>query len=509
MAIRGSTSQVTVGNSITIAFPTGAIAGDLAILFTVHGYNVSIPSGWTSLYFLSGSTLNGLAASKVLNSTDIATGSVTVSAANSFTGVAAMAVFVGSGGGIRETIGNHGSGGPGSDTLTTSGLVLNTDTGIFFGAVRTPTPTITVAPGTTLQTPSDPNIAAVLDYYPMPGGALSATFTYNGAANGMFDAAVVAEVPTVVVPSQRGNIDYDQIRSSVRQGNAPYFQMFGGGTPVMGHLAVYDASGNVVDGGAPTGGFTAAGDLSGSSSTQTVIGLQTRAVASTAPTNGQVLTWSNAHGDWEPATVGTFQYTINGVPPSGPTIRGTGIQASSNSSYTVPWPAGTATGDLAILFAGHAWGANLPSGWTTQSNLTGSNWNGAVFSKTLTSGDISAGSVVVTFAGSFDGVVSVLTTVGNFTIKETAPSRNGTGSSSISLTTSTSALATDLLVYFGSNRGASTDTVSRGTMQRQANDGASASGCLYTETGTTGAISANFLYSSAGTGNYQSILIVG
>ena len=48
----------------------------------------------------------------------------------------------------------------------------------------------------------------------------------------------------------RGTIDYDQIRSSARQGASGKFQMFGTGTPVAGHAAVYDANGNVVDGGA-------------------------------------------------------------------------------------------------------------------------------------------------------------------------------------------------------------------------------------------------------------------
>jgi hypothetical protein len=53
--------------------------------------------------------------------------------------------------------------------------------------------------------------------------------------------------------AQRGNTDYDQIRSSGRQGFGTKFQMFGGGSTAAGHAAVFDASGNVVDGGS---GFT-------------------------------------------------------------------------------------------------------------------------------------------------------------------------------------------------------------------------------------------------------------
>jgi len=62
--------------------------------------------------------------------------------------------------------------------------------------------------------------------------------------------------------TQRGNIAYNQIRSAARQGTGSKFQMFGTGTPTVGHLAVYDANGNVVDGGAPstgTGSVTSVG----------------------------------------------------------------------------------------------------------------------------------------------------------------------------------------------------------------------------------------------------------
>jgi len=92
---------------------------------------------------------------------------------------------------------------------------------------------------------------------------------------------------------------------------------------------------------------------------------------------------------------------------------------------------------------------------------------------------------------------------------QTIPQRNAAGSASITLTT-TSAVssASDLLIYFGSNRGASTDTVNRGALQQQANNLSSASGCLYTETGASGLVSPTFLYSVAGSGNYQAIVDV-
>lgn len=49
---------------------------------------------------------------------------------------------------------------------------------------------------------------------------------------------------------QRGNISCEQIRGDHRQGNGWHFQMFSGTAPVAGHAAVFDDSGNVIDGGA-------------------------------------------------------------------------------------------------------------------------------------------------------------------------------------------------------------------------------------------------------------------
>jgi hypothetical protein len=86
------------------------------------------------------------------------------------------------------------------------------------------------------------------------------------------------------------------------------------------------------------GGFTAGGDLSGTNTNQTVIGLQTRHVSTTAPTNGQVLTWSSVNNDWEPQTLTASVNFVREVPA--------GVLDGSNQTFTLsftPNPAASLT----------------------------------------------------------------------------------------------------------------------------------------------------------------------
>lgn len=127
-----------------------------------------------------------------------------------------------------------------------------------------------------------------------------------------------AEAPTtsfaITLPTQRGNIDYDQIRSSVRQGAGVKFQMFAGSTAAAGNVLVYDAAGNASDGGTlPGSGIQLAQDLAGTAALPKVVGLQARPVAATAPTDGQLLTWVAANSDWEPKGIPTSNLSVKGV----------------------------------------------------------------------------------------------------------------------------------------------------------------------------------------------------
>jgi hypothetical protein len=94
------------------------------------------------------------------------------------------------------------------------------------------------------------------------------------------------------------------------------------------------------NGGGGGGSFTAGGDLSGTNTVQTVIGLQGNPVSATAPTNGQVLTWVSVDGMWEPksVTVPVLPLVVRETPAG--TMNGT------NTAFTLsfaPNPAASLT----------------------------------------------------------------------------------------------------------------------------------------------------------------------
>lgn len=213
--------------------------------------------------------------------------------------------------------------------------------------------------------------------------------------------------------------------------------------------------------------------------------------------------------NWSTTNVTPGGISLSGSAPN-PSLRGTAIQAANATNYTVSWPTGTISGDLAIIYIGHALAVNtLGGGWTELFNQAGSNWGGAIFSKILSPPEIIAGSVVVSASGGFNGVVAVATFIGSTAgIRETVATRNGTGAASVPLSTSAGVLTTDILLMFGSNRASSVDTISIGTQQQIADDG-TASGTLYfLSPASVGVNSANFLYATAGTGNMQAIVVV-
>lgn len=169
-----------------------------------------------------------------------------------------------------------------------------------------------------------------------------------------------------------------------------------------------------------------------------------------------------------------------------PTVRGSGIQTVGTSTMTVAWPSGTLAGDLAIIFTGSDFFPTIPSGWTVLDANTGPNWEGVTIAKVLTSGDITAGAVVVTFGGTGGAVGSIITfdgaTAGVFGLQKLWSGTSGT-SSQLSLPSDS---AGGLGVYFASSRANQTITISNGTqIQTISSSPNTASGVLNTGAMTT------------------------
>jgi hypothetical protein len=195
-------------------------------------------------------------------------------------------------------------------------------------------------------------------------------------------------------------------------------------------------------------------------------------------------------------------------------IRGTSLVAVNATTYTVTLPAGSVEGDFAVLFCGTGYPCPATiAGWTVNDyQNVGSYWSGAVYSKVLTSGDISTGSASVTSAGAYDGVVGLAVIVGAAGgVREVESSRHSNDSTtSVSLTTSTNVAVTDTNIYFASERGNSSSiTVSRGIKQQAATDSSNGSGVVFGEQLTgAGALTATFVYSSGNLGNYSAVVVV-
>jgi hypothetical protein len=133
---------------------------------------------------------------------------------------------------------------------------------------------------------------------------------------------------------------------------------------------------------------TFAGDLSGSSSSQTVVGLQGKAVSSTAPSANQVLTWNGSA--WAPATStgGTSGSGTTGMVAEWTGASGIGnspIQDASGTltsteAFTAPsiTTNGSGTPTVQLGTSGPSWttGSGAPSGSCTSGSLY-SNSNGS------------------------------------------------------------------------------------------------------------------------------------
>ena len=100
--------------------------------------------------------------------------------------------------------------------------------------------------------------------------------------------------------------------------------------------------------GCGIGSFSAGGDLSGSSTSQTVIGLQGHPISSTTPSTNQVLTWNGSF--WTPANVSSTggTATIDGLSNTTTSIVGAGTVTVATSSPNIITITGTGSGAVTI-----------------------------------------------------------------------------------------------------------------------------------------------------------------
>lgn len=191
-----------------------------------------------------------------------------------------------------------------------------------------------------------------------------------------------------------------------------------------------------------------------------------------------------------------------------PTIRGTGF----GTGTTVPLPSGTAVGDFVLIWLSDGNSPSLPTGWTLVDFANGAGIAGIIMKKTMTSGDISAGSVVVPFSGGAAigpsyGIASVVgaTTSG---VREHPFAIDFTGAHTHTLSTSGAVLASDLGFFFGAVRcHFSSISISIGTLIGDANN--DTSGGFYSDASLAGGVNtAIFNYGTCGGATTSSMVIL-
>lgn len=163
-------------------------------------------------------------------------------------------------------------------------------------------------------------------------------------------------------------------------------------------------------------------------------------------------------------------------------VRNTSSAITGLSSITISLPSGSLAGDLAIMFVSGQNVISNPSGWTVLQNSSAANWSqGATYSKSLTPGDISTGSVTVSSTGAvITGAIVDLYGPG-ILVRESHNASANAATGTVNLTASGSVVSSDLGIYWASCRCSANPTINLGSVGQANNNGSNAAGVLYTD----------------------------
>jgi hypothetical protein len=185
------------------------------------------------------------------------------------------------------------------------------------------------------------------------------------------------------------------------------------------------------------------------------------------------------------------------------------VYVNNANTGTVTLPAGSAAGDWLVLLVGHGFPVNTPTGFDVVETTNQGFYNGAVFAKQLIAADITAGSVTVTFTGTFFGHIVAVGFTGAITGNRTRiQSFSTSGSGSRTLTTDGTPLTGEYALYFAAGR--SNGAISSTAGSALVADNQVSSSCKVTGTllGSNGSTTTTWGYSVVPTGDYQTIIVI-
>lgn len=203
--LEGTGAQQTGAASVVVPWPAGTVAGDTAVI-GVLGVNPTLPSGWTSLFSNSGANFQGRAMYRVLNSTDISTGNVTITSGGGLNSVYFIATLKQAylvGYSAPVATGQQASSGAGPKTLnyTANGP---SDYVLLMGGSRSFS-VLTISQGNFREWWTDGTLttATMTAGSPAGTGTQSPSFNYPGSL-GDVEIAVAFQVPPYVPPPPPG-----------------------------------------------------------------------------------------------------------------------------------------------------------------------------------------------------------------------------------------------------------------------------------------------------------------